>query len=63
MFKKVHMEKPGDWRGFVSVAADGRGKEPFPTPLGIAHIRHQKGKGGKITTTANAPEGITIVRE
>ena len=32
----------------------------FPTPLGVVYIKHIKGLNGKITSTINAPDGITI---
>lgn len=32
----------------------------FPTPLGVVYIKHVKGLNGKITSTINAPDGITI---
>ncbi len=35
----------------------------FPTPQGIIRVRHQKEKDGKITTTVDAPEGVTVVKE
>ncbi len=38
--------------------AEGR----FPTPLGVIHVRHERGTDGKVKSTINAPEGVEIVR-
>jgi len=34
----------------------------FPTPLGVIHVRHERGADGKVKSTVHAPKGIEIVR-
>ncbi len=34
----------------------------YPTPLGVIHVRHEKGADGKIKSTITAPDGVEIVR-